>query len=118
MLLKNSLFFSFLTATRRTQKTWRIQCANMRTGITAFKATGIWPTDPSIFKEEDFLPADVTNIPVEIPPSQEPSPNIPVKKGHSVSSNEVDEDFSTDKEQTSAKKTRLNDRSSVPGCSH
>lgn len=121
-----------------------IQCANMRTAISAFKATGIWPTDPSIFKEEDFLPADVTDIPVEIPPSQEavlspgeeliqggeeliqggeeliqePSPNIPVKKCQSASSNDVDEVFCTDKEQTPAKKPRLNDGLSVPGCSH
>ncbi|KAG8314367.1 hypothetical protein J6590_094205 [Homalodisca vitripennis] len=103
----------------------------MRTAISAFKATGIWPTDPSIFKEEDFLPADVSDIPVEIPPSQEAvlSPGEELIQGGEEliqggeDLNQGGEDlnqgvFCTDKEQTPAKKPRLNDGLSVPGCSH
>lgn len=34
----------------------------MKTAMNGFQGTGIWPTDPTVFIESDFLPADTTDI--------------------------------------------------------
>ncbi|XP_022905457.1 uncharacterized protein [Onthophagus taurus] len=68
-----------------------IQSATMKTAINGFQATGIWPTDPSIFTDVDFLPANTTDIGLNRPSGEEviiseaeqlklPSPSTGVKK--------------------------------------
>ncbi|CAH1990976.1 unnamed protein product [Acanthoscelides obtectus] len=47
--------------------------ANMKTALKGFEKTGIWPTNEGIFTDDDFLPAETTNIPIaetEIAPTQ------------------------------------------------
>lgn len=55
-----------------------IQSATMKTAINGLKGTGIWPTDPAVFTESDFLPADTTDIEQVGPSTQEAieTPNI------------------------------------------
>jgi len=36
--------------------------ANMRTAVTGFRRTGIWPLDGNVFLEVDILPAATTDI--------------------------------------------------------
>ncbi|CAH1956209.1 unnamed protein product [Acanthoscelides obtectus] len=45
----------------------------MKTAQKGFEKTGIWPTNEGIFTDDDFLPAETTNIPIaetEIAPTQ------------------------------------------------
>ncbi|KAJ8967132.1 hypothetical protein NQ314_003066, partial [Rhamnusium bicolor] len=42
-----------------------LQVANARTAIKAFEATGIEPFNQAIFNEEDFAPAQTTDMPIE-----------------------------------------------------
>ena len=39
-----------------------IQSASMLTATKGFEKTGIWPPNPSVFTDSDFLPADATDI--------------------------------------------------------
>lgn len=48
-----------------------IQSASMETVIHGFQATGICPTDQSIFTDFDFPPADSTGIELGTPSSEE-----------------------------------------------
>jgi len=38
----------------------------MTTAISGFRATGIWPVDPKIFKEHDFLASAATDIDLNV----------------------------------------------------
>ncbi|XP_031333879.1 uncharacterized protein LOC116163888 [Photinus pyralis] len=40
--------------------------ASLEKAESAFKATGIWPLNPDVFMDEDFMPASVTDNTVEI----------------------------------------------------
>lgn len=107
-----------------------IQSATMKTAINGFQATGIWPTDPSIFTDADFLPADTTDIGLGRPSSEEmiisgaeklelPSPSTPVKKDMPLrlydKAGEVSPNSNDD---TPAKKVRFNEANcATPGCS-
>ncbi|KAJ8967108.1 hypothetical protein NQ317_006989 [Molorchus minor] len=42
-----------------------VNAANMKTALKGFEKTGIWPTNEGIFTDDDFLPAETTNIPIE-----------------------------------------------------
>ncbi|KAJ8930149.1 hypothetical protein NQ314_017079 [Rhamnusium bicolor] len=42
-----------------------LQVANARTAIKAFEATGIEPFNQAIFNEEDFAPAQTTDMPIQ-----------------------------------------------------
>lgn len=48
-----------------------INAATMKTAISAFKKTGIWPVDQQVFTEADYLPSDTTDIPREANPVEE-----------------------------------------------
>lgn len=39
--------------------------ASSQNAISGFKKTGIWPYDPLVFTEEDFLPSTVTSRPIQ-----------------------------------------------------
>ena len=41
--------------------------ASIKTAANAFRSIGIYPFDPFMFTEEDFAPAQVTDIPEDIP---------------------------------------------------
>lgn len=69
-----------------------IQSATMKTAINGFKGTGIWPTDPAVFTESDFLPADTTDI-EQVGPSTQEAIETP-----STSEKEKEEEFSTEAE--------------------
>lgn len=43
----------------------------IKIAINSFKATGIWPTNPDVFSESDFITASVTNIDNENPHIQD-----------------------------------------------
>lgn len=43
-----------------------INAANMRTALRGFEKTGIWPVNPGVFKDEDFLPSATTDRPIVI----------------------------------------------------
>jgi len=40
--------------------------ANMRTAVSGFRQTGIWPLDGSVFSEVDTLPAATTDVVLKI----------------------------------------------------
>ncbi|XP_030754783.1 uncharacterized protein LOC115881449 [Sitophilus oryzae] len=42
-----------------------LRAATMSVAINGFRKTGIWPVDRNIFVDVDFLPADVTDVPIE-----------------------------------------------------
>ncbi|KAK4873838.1 hypothetical protein RN001_013198 [Aquatica leii] len=44
-----------------------LNAANMRTSIKGFENSGIWPPNCNVFTDEDFLPAETTDIPLENP---------------------------------------------------
>ncbi|KAK9739011.1 DDE superfamily endonuclease [Popillia japonica] len=76
-----------------------IQSATMKTAINGFQATGIWPTDPSIFTDAEFLPADTTDIRsgtseemIATGPEQLelPLPSTPLKKNIPIRLNKYD----------------------------
>ncbi|XP_031334629.1 uncharacterized protein LOC116164573 [Photinus pyralis] len=46
-----------------------INAAIMKTALKGFENTGIWPTNEGIFTDDDFLPAEATNIPIDEPQS-------------------------------------------------
>lgn len=109
-----------------------IQSATMKTAINGFQATGIWPTDRSVFTESDFLPADVTDIEQTVPSTQE---TVSSENGQLESSSSIlpgeENDASTlgdkgdnsevsthDINGTPAKKVRFDENINVtPGCS-
>ena len=41
-----------------------VNAATMKTAMSAFKKTGIWPPNQNVFEESDFLPASTTDIPL------------------------------------------------------
>lgn len=42
-----------------------LKSATMLVAINGFRKTGIWPINPDIFGDEDFLPADTTDLPMD-----------------------------------------------------
>lgn len=55
-----------------------INAANMRTALRGFEKTGIWPVNPGVFKDEDFLPSATTDRPIVIDDQTQAEP-IPVQ---------------------------------------
>lgn len=43
-----------------------LKVSTMTTAINGFRATGIWPVDANIFKEDDFLPSAATDININV----------------------------------------------------
>lgn len=43
-----------------------LKASTMTTAISGFRATGIWPVDPKIFKEHDFLASAATDIDLNV----------------------------------------------------
>lgn len=41
--------------------------ATMANAVNGFKCCGLWPYNPDVFKDEDFMPAAVTDEPLNIP---------------------------------------------------
>lgn len=39
------------------------RCCTLEKAVNAFKSCGIWPLNPQVFSEEDFLPSSVTDFP-------------------------------------------------------
>ena len=115
-----------------------IESASMNTAIKGFKATGIWPPNPAIFSDSDFLPADTTDIKQAEPSTQkvieEPPTTEKEQVGKSSSGSSVDkENPNTCNKRgegvtvssptvgvngTPAKKVQFNmDDKATPGCS-
>lgn len=85
-----------------------VQSANMKTAINGFKATGIWPPDPNVFSEEDFLPAATTEITLN--EKECPSTRTGLHVTETAQSIPVGNDPPT-------KKAKLNEDAAQPGCS-
>jgi len=61
--------------------------ATMANAVNGFKCCGLWPYNPNVFKDEDFMPAVVTDEPLNIP--QASSANVEIS-GPSTSVHAVD----------------------------
>ena len=42
-----------------------MRTASVEKGVNGFKSTGIWPYNPDVFGEKDYMPAEVTDTPLE-----------------------------------------------------
>lgn len=49
-----------------------LSSANMKTALNGFEKTGIWPVNPNIFTDIDFLPSMTTDIQLETSPAAHP----------------------------------------------
>lgn len=54
-----------------------LNAASLKTAVNGFKKTGIWPPDPTVFSELDYLPASTTDITSHEAPSPTRSQMLP-----------------------------------------
>lgn len=69
-----------------------VNAANMKTALKGFEKTGIWPTNEGVFTDDDFLPAEATNIPIaetQVLPTNDsfnspstPPPKVPLENSN------------------------------------
>ena len=95
-----------------------IQAATMTTSVNAFRKCGIWPFDPSVFTESDFIASETTDIPIvenSTPPPLPPqTANTQV---HTDTQIQADDDNPITNIHSSNTNTN-NMNNTEPGCSH
>ncbi|KAJ8962215.1 hypothetical protein NQ318_018187 [Aromia moschata] len=64
--------------------------ARLEIAVSGFKCTGICPFNKNIFSDLDYLPADMTNIPLEKPGSSQSTSSIPKSTKNSTSGSSID----------------------------
>lgn len=91
-----------------------IKAATMSTAINGFRKTGIWPCNPNIFTDADFLAAETTDRPIS---QVNASMNFnPGNEEANISSNQREEVASLpDVENVTTSSARVS--SPMPGCS-
>ncbi|XP_067216924.1 uncharacterized protein [Linepithema humile] len=67
------------------------QVARLQIATSGFQCTGIYPYNPNIFTDLDFLPSEITDIPVENDPKTGNLLNLPINP--STSSNKLPQPF-------------------------
>lgn len=89
-----------------------LNAASMKTAVNGFKKTGIWPPDPTVFSEVDYLPASTTDIAIHEAPSPSESQKLPENSEFNIVT-----DARQKNESTPTKVIFTRNEEPQPGCS-